>query len=123
MRLLAYLPELAELLDGDSNEWNPKVDLFENANEWVVLVEVPGVTKKDLAINFEDGILTLKGENSNGSKDDFHLRETKAGSFCRDFAFPSEIDPELIKAELKDGVLKVKVPKPEESKPKDIKVN
>jgi len=123
MKLVAYLPELAELLDFDSNGWNPNVDLFENPDEWVVLVEVPGIAKKDLKIDFEDGILTLKGEKSNGSKDDFRLRETKTGSFCRGFAFPSDVDPELIKAELKDGILKVKVPRPEESKPKDIKVN
>ena len=123
MRLLAYLPELAELLDRCSNSWNPDVDLFENPNEWVVLAEVPGVSKKDLKINFENGILTLSGERKNDSDQDFQLSETKSGSFCRGFAFPADIDPELIKAELKDGILEVKVPKPEESKPKEIKVN
>ena len=123
MKLLAYLPELRELLDLDSEAWNPKVDLFEDAEEWVVLAEVPGVSKKDIKINFENGVLTLNGERKNDSDKDFQLRETKSGSFCRGFAFPSDIDPELIKAELKDGMLKVKVPKAEESKPKEIKVN
>ncbi|MGB2696510.1 MAG: Hsp20/alpha crystallin family protein [Candidatus Zixiibacteriota bacterium] len=123
MRLLAYLPELRELLDLDSDVWNPKVDLFENAEEWVVLAEVPGVSKKDLRINFENGVLTLKGERKDDSDQDFKLRKTKSGSFCRGFTFPLDIDPELIKAELKDGVLKVRVPKPEESRPKEIKVN
>lgn len=123
MRLLAYLPELAELLDFDSNGWNPNVDLFENPDEWIVLAEVPGVSKKDLKINFENGVLTLSGERKNDSDQDFQLRQTKSGSFCRGFAFPSDIDPELIRAELKDGVLRVTIPKPEESKPKDIKVN
>lgn len=123
MRLLAYFPELAELLDLDSEAWNPKVDLFEDAEEWVVLAEVPGVSKKDIKINFENGVLTLNGERKNDSDKDFQLRETKSGSFCRGFAFPSDIDPELIRAELKDGMLKVKVPKAEESKPKEIKVN
>lgn len=123
MRLLAYLPELAELLNRCSNGWNPNVDLFENPNEWIVLAEVPGVSKKDLKINFENGVLTLSGERNNDSEQDFQLKETESGSFCRGFAFPSDIDPELIKAELKDGILEVKVPKPEESKPKEIKVN
>ncbi len=123
MRLMAYFPELKELLDSDSNLWNPNVDLFENPNEWVVLAEVPGVSRENLKINFENGVLTLSGERGNYSDEDFKLRETQSGSFCRGFAFPSDIDPELIKAELKDGILKVKVPKPEESKPKKIEVN
>lgn len=123
MRLMAYFPELAELLDFDSNGWNPKVDLFENPDEWVVLAEVPGVSKKDLKINCEDGILTLKGEKKDDPKQDFWFQETGTGTFCRSFAFPSEIDPELIKAELKDGILKLRVTKPAESKPKEIKVN
>jgi HSP20 family protein len=123
MRLLAYLPELAELLNQCSNGWNPNVDLFENPDEWIVLAEVPGISKNDLKIDFENGVLTLSGERKNDSDQDFKLKETKSGSFCRGFAFPSDIDPELIKAELKEGILKVKVPKPEETKPKEIKVN
>ena len=123
MRLLAYLPELAEFLDFDSNGWNPNVDLFENTEEWVVLAEVPGISKKDLKINFENGVLTLSGERKNDSDQNFQLRETESGNFCRGFAFPSDIDPELIKAELNEGVLKIKVHKPEESKPKEIKFN
>lgn len=123
MRLMAYFPELRELLGSDSNGWNPNVDLFEDPNEWVVLAEVPGISKENLKINFENGILTLRGERKDDSDQDFKLRETKSGSFCRGFAFPSDISPELIKAELKDGILKVKVPKPEESKPKKIEVN
>jgi HSP20 family protein len=123
MKLTAYLPELKGLLDFCSNGWNPNVDLFENPNEWVVLAEVPGVTKKDLKINFEDGILALKGEKKDDSRQDFWFKETGAGTFCRSFAFPSDIDPELIKAELNNGILKIRVPKPEESKSKEIKVN
>lgn len=123
MRLTAYLPELAELFDVDSNGWNPDVDLLESPKEWVVLVEVPGVSKKDLSIDFENGVLTLRGERNDASNQDFQLRQTKSGSFCRGFAFPSDIDPELIRAELKDGVLKVTIPKPEESKAKKVEVN
>jgi HSP20 family protein len=123
MRLIAYFPELRELLGSDSNGWNPNVDLFEDTNQWVVLAEVPGVSKNDLKINFENGILTLRGERKDNSDQDFKLKETKSGSFCRGFAFPSDIDPELIKAELKDGILRVKVPKPEESKLQEIRVN
>ena len=123
MRLMTYFPELRELLDSDSNGWNPRVDLLENTSEWIVLVEVPGVSRENLKINFENGILTLRGERKDDSDRNFKLKETESGSFCRGFAFPSDIEPELIKAELKDGMLKVKVPKPEESKPKEIKVN
>jgi HSP20 family protein len=123
MKLTAYLPELKELLDFCSNGWNPNVDLFENPNEWVVLAEVPGVTMKDLKINFEDGILILKGKKNGESDESFRLKETKTGTFCRSFAFPSDIDPELIKAELNNGILKVRIPKPEETKTKEIKVN
>ena len=123
MRLMAYFPELAELLDFGSNGWNPKVDLFENPDEWIVLAEVPGVSKKDLKINFENGVLTLKGERRDDSSEDLWFKELDTGSFSRSFGFPSDIDPDMVQAELKDGILKVKVPKPEESKPKEIKVN
>jgi HSP20 family protein len=99
------------------------VDLFENQDEWIVLAEVPGVSKEELKVHFEEGVLTLRGEKKGESDQDFRLREIETGSFCRGFAFPSDIDPELIKAELDNGILKVRVPKPEESKPKKITVN
>ena len=123
MRLMAYFPELKELQECDSNGWNPNVDLFENQDEWIVLAEVPGLSKSDLKVDFEDGVLTLKGKKKDDSDQDFRLRETRTGNFCRGVAFPSEVDPELINAELKNGILKVRVPKPEVSQPKHIKVN
>ena len=123
MRLTAWLPEFAEIFDLCSNGWNPNVDLLEHEDEWLVLMEVPGLSKEDIKINFEHGLLTLSGQRKGDSDDALRLRESKTGSFCRSFAFTEDVDPDSIKAELKDGVLKVRVPKPEQAKPKEIKVN
>ena len=123
MRLTAWLPEFVELFDLCSNGWNPNVDLLEHEDEWLVVMEVPGLSKEDIKIDFENGLLTLSGRKKSDTDDASWLRESRTGRFCRSFAFTEDVDADSIKAELKDGVLKVRVPKPEQAKPKEIKVN
>jgi HSP20 family protein len=123
MKLTAYLPEFVQLFELGSNGWNPNVDLLEHEDEWLVVMEVPGLSREDIKIHFEDGLLTLSGQKKSDSDHGLWLRESTTGSFCRSFNFAEDVDPEMIKAELKDGVLKVRVPKREQAKPKEIKVN
>lgn len=106
--------------------WNPAVDVYENDNAIVVKAELPGVTKDQITVDVEGRILTLKGErkSENETKEDnYYRRERAYGRFERSFTLPTEVDPDAIKAEYKDGVLKIEVPKPESKKPKQITVH
>jgi HSP20 family protein len=106
--------------------WNPAVDLYEKDDNFVIKAELPGVDKKDIGIDLKDGVLTLSGERSNDSEvkdDDYYRRERTYGKFQRTFSLPADVDSDKIKAEFKDGVLVVEVPKPEKSKPKKITIH
>ena len=106
--------------------WNPVVDVYENDNAIVVKAELPGVDKEQISVNVEGRILTLKGERkteNEAKEENYYRRERTYGSFERSFTLPAEVDPESIKAEYKDGVLKIEVPKPEEKKAKQITVH
>ncbi len=106
--------------------WNPAVDVFEEDNAYVVKAELPGVDKKDLTVDFKDGILTIKGERSADNEvneNRYFRRERVYGNFQRSFALPKGTDAETIGAEYKDGVLRVTIPKAEEVKPKQITVH
>jgi HSP20 family protein len=113
--------------DGMSlGNWRPVVDIYENEDTVVVKAELPGVDKKDIKVDLKDGVLTLSGERSHEKEvkeENYYRKERTFGSFHRSFSVPAEIDPDKIKAELKDGVLKVEIPKPEEKKPKKIAVH
>lgn len=113
--------------DGMSlGNWRPVVDIYENEDTVVVKAELPGVDKKDIKVDLKDGVLTLSGERSHEKEvkeENYYRKERTFGSFHRSFSVPAEIDPDKIKAEFKDGVLKVEIPKPEEKKPKKIAVH
>jgi HSP20 family protein len=106
--------------------WNPTVDVYENEDAIVVKAELPGVDKDKIAVDLQDRVLTIKGERSSDreeKKDRFYRRERIHGSFERAFSLPDGVNPDAIKAEYKDGVLKIEVPKPEGAKPKRITVH
>jgi HSP20 family protein len=106
--------------------WNPKVDIYEEEGHIVLKAELPGVDKKDIAVDVKDDVLTLKGERSADSevKDkNYYRKERFFGRFERSFTLPVNVDAGKITADYKDGVLKVSLPKPEEIKPKQITVH
>jgi len=105
--------------------WNPKVDVFEEEDQIVMKAELPGVDKDNIAIDVNGRVLTVKGERSldNEVKEGrYTMRECSYGRFQRSFTLPAETDAEKIKAEYKDGVLKLNIPKPESSKPRQITI-
>ena len=109
-----------------SRPWTPSVDIFETQNELVVKADLPEVKQEDIAINLENGVLSLKGERKFERKEDkagYHRMERGYGSFARNFAIPETVDPEKVQAAFKDGVLTVTLPKKEIAKPRAIKVN
>jgi len=106
--------------------WRPVVDIYENDETLVVKLELPGVDKNDISVDLKDGVLTLSGKRSHEKEvkeENYYRKERAYGSFHRSFNVPAEIDPDKVKAEFKDGILKVEIPKPEEKKPKKIAVH
>ena len=105
--------------------WNPSVDIFENDNEVVVKAELPGMNAKDIDVRLENNVLTLKGERhfeKETKEENYHRVEREYGTFTRSFALPTAVNGEKVTAEYKDGVLKIVLPKKEETKPKPIKI-
>jgi HSP20 family protein len=105
--------------------WSPAVDIYETEDEVVVKAELPEVNQKDIDIQIENNTLILRGErkfNKETKKENFHRIERAYGAFSRSFTLPSSIDQERISADYKDGILKISMPKREETKPKQIKV-
>jgi HSP20 family protein len=122
----SFFPTLSLDDDMSLGSWRPVVDIYENEDSVVVKAELPGVDKKDIKVDLKDGVLTLTGERSHEkevNEDKYYRKERAYGRFHRSFTVPAEIDPDKIKAEFKDGVLKVEIPKPEEQKPKKIAVH
>ncbi len=105
--------------------WNPSVDIFENDNDVVVKVELPGMDPKDIDVRLENNVLMLKGERrfeKETKEENYHRVEREYGSFSRAFSLPTAVKEDKVIAEYKDGILKIVLPKKEEAKPKAIKV-
>jgi HSP20 family protein len=106
--------------------WAPVVDIFEQGGDIVLKAELPGVDPKDVDIRVENNTLTLRGErkfDDEVQKESYHRVERAYGSFSRSFTLPTVVDTEKIKADYKDGVLRVTLPKKEEAKPKQITIS
>src|SRR5260221_13472812 len=106
--------------------WAPAVDIYEGEHELVVKADLPDIKPEELDIRVENNILTIRGERKFEKKVDEknYLRvERSYGSFSRRFALANTVNSEAIKADYKDGVLTLTIPKREEAKPKQIKVN
>jgi HSP20 family protein len=108
-------------------DWAPSVDISETGEEYLIRAALPAVKKEDVKVTVEDGMLTLSGERrqqEERQQEKFHKVETFYGSFSRSFALPDTVDEAGIRAESKDGVLTIHVPKAkiETKKPTTIKV-
>src|SRR5579872_613531 len=106
--------------------WAPAVDIYETENELVLKADLPDMNEKDLDVRVENNMLTIRGERKFEQKvnEDNYLRiERTYGSFSRSFSLPNTVNTEAIKADYKNGVLTVQLPKRAESKPKQVKVN
>jgi len=107
--------------------WAPSVDISETDQEYLIRASLPAVKKEDVNVTVEDGMLTVSGERrqQQQQKDEkFHKIENLYGSFARSFSLPEGTDPSAIRAESKDGVLTIHVPKAraETKKPTTVKV-
>jgi HSP20 family protein len=115
----------------DEPVWNtqtPAVDVKEEEKRYLMEVELPGLTDKDIELKVEDNILTLsskKEESKEEKKDGYLLRERRSAEFCRTFVLPKDAERAEVKAEFKNGLLVVEIPKKPEAQPRkiDVKVN
>lgn len=105
--------------------WIPAVDIFETNEAIVLKAELPGITAQDISVEVKDNTLTLKGEKKfekEVKEENYHRVERSHGSFQRAFTLPGTIHQEKVKAKFKDGILEITLPKVEEAKPKQVKV-
>jgi HSP20 family protein len=106
-------------------QWAPMVDIVETDDEYLIKAELPEVRREDVKVSVENGVLTIRGERklekeANGKK--LHRVERYYGSFLRTFVVPDNVDETKVRAEFKDGVLNVHLPKSEKAKPRAIEV-
>jgi HSP20 family protein len=105
--------------------WSPAVDIYETDGEIIVQAELPGMDRKDISINLENNVLTIRGDRQfkkETKEDNYHRIERSYGGFSRSFSIPTTVDEEKIRADYKDGVLKIVLPKKEQAKPKQIQI-
>lgn len=106
-------------------DWTPSADIHETDNAYVIKAEIPGVKKEDVKVTVEDGVLTIRGERKaekeeTGKK--FHRIERSYGSFLRSFRMPDMADDGTAKAEFKDGMLNITLPKSEKARTKAVNI-
>ena len=122
---LFNLPFLANVNRQDLfSGWSPALDLYQNSDNLIAVVELPGMRKEDIEISLHDGTLTIAGERkssfSNGERAE--RSERYVGSFRRSITLPARVDSNKVSATYRDGILTVTLPKAEEAKPKRIQV-
>ena len=105
--------------------WMPAMDLVESADHFVLRADLPGVSEDDVKIELEDGTLTVSGERKaehEAREEGYYRVERAFGSFSRSLTLPKGVDPEAVTASFDRGVLEIRVPKPEERKPRRIEI-
>ena len=102
----------------------PPINIFQQGHDFVAVVELPGVRREDLSIEAKDGTIRISGKKAldYGEGVSIHRRERLEGTFDRTITLPVQIDPDRIKAEYKDGILALFIPRAESDKPRSIQV-
>jgi HSP20 family protein len=105
--------------------WIPPVDIVEEKDRILLTAELPGFQEKDIEVQMEGGVLTLRGERKSETEKEgrtFHRMERSYGQFVRSFTLPNNVDRDNIKAKFNNGLLEIELPKREEAKPRQIKI-
>ena len=109
-----------------TSSFAPAVDVYEDEHNVTLKIEVPGIDEKDIDVRVENNTLTVHGERKfekEEKEENYHRVERQYGSFSRTFTLPNTVDTESVSADYEKGVLKIKLAKKAEAKPKQIKVN
>ena len=121
----SFIPQSPEEALTTSN-FAPPVDVYEDEHNITLKIEVPGIDEKDINVSIENNTLTVRGERrfeKDEKEENYHRVERMYGSFTRSFTLPNTLDPEQVSANYEKGVLKIRLAKKTEAKPKVIKVN
>ena len=105
--------------------WTPPVDVYEDENGFLIKCELPELTSEEVKVNLDNNVLSISGERKfehEEKRDGYQRVERSYGQFYRSFTLPPNVNVEAIKAEFRDGVLRLTLPKKEEAKPKQIQV-
>jgi len=105
--------------------WMPAMDLVETDSQFVLTADLPGLTENDVNIEVDDRVLTVSGErkaNHEASQDGYHRVERAFGSFSRSLTLPKGVNAEAVEANFEHGVLEIRIPKPEQPKPRKITI-
>jgi HSP20 family protein len=111
--------------NGGARRWSPAMDLLETDEHFVLRADLPGMTQSDVNIELEDNILTVSGERKSEheeKREGFYRVERAFGTFARSLTLPKGIDGDRVSAEFNNGVLEVRIPKPEQRKPRKITI-
>lgn len=110
---------------GRRGRWIPAMDLTETDDSLVLRADLPGMSEDDVNIEVKDGVLTVSGERKaeqEEKREGYHRIERAFGSFSRSLSLPEGVDPDKVEANFDNGVLEVRVPKPEETKPTRVQI-
>ena len=122
----APLSSLTELSQPFSGGWIPAIDLYEDRDNYVVKMELPGMKKEEIDISLHNGVLSISGERKDEEKHEdaeTYRSERFFGRFQRSVTLPAVVEGDKVNASYKDGILTVTLPKAEEAKPKQITIN
>ena len=111
--------------NGGARRWVPAMDLVETDEHFVLRADLPGMVEDDVSIELQDGVLTIAGERRaehETSKEGYYRLERASGSFSRSLTLPDGVDPDAIAATFDRGVLEVRIPKPEQRKPRRVQI-
>ena len=111
--------------NGGNRRWAPAMDLLETDEHFVLRADLPGMTEADVNIELEDNVLTVSGERKaehEEKREGFYRVERAFGSFSRSLTLPKGVDAESVTAGFDNGVLEVRIPKPEQRKPRKITI-
>jgi HSP20 family protein len=106
-------------------DWAPSVDILEKENEVLIKAELPGVESKDVAVTVDNNVVTIKGERhleKDVKKESYHRMERAYGSFSRSFSLPDTVDTGNVRAEYKDGLLTLSLPKKTAAKSRTVEI-
>ncbi len=113
--LIALHEQIGQLVGTDAPGWTPPVDLYETATDFILTADLPGLSRDQIDVSVDDNRVIIRGERVGGPIDmpceQFHRVERGHGRFSRSFALPDAVDVSRVSADLKDGILTVRIPK------------
>ena len=110
---------------GAGRRWMPAMDLVETADQYVLRADLPGLSDDDVNIQLEDNVLTISGDRKTeheSQQEGYYRLERAFGSFARSLTLPDGVDPDGVQARFDRGVLEIRIPKPEQKKPRQVQI-